>query len=256
VICALCGVDVGGDISREHVFAQWIRKLFVIDEQRILYKRGFQERGEQMSPEEWEDIPFNLRVKDLCKPCNNEWCGRIEDEAEPVMTPMIRGEAVHLDARAQMTLAIWAMKTILMLQLTYPTDHRGIPADQYLWFRGHRWLLPNEQIWIAHYDGLGDWPISTHYYAIGLYDPTVSEPPEDHHGHTVSFCVGHLVFRAFGHVMDGGEVASPHDYFHGALRQIWPATGDTVDWPPPITVAGTEGLRALVDAFGDTSAFH
>lgn len=232
-----------------------MRDLFLIEDERITYRRGFQGRGETWSPHEWEDAPFNLRVKDLCKRCNNEWCGSIEDEARPIMTPMIVGESVRLSPDAQTVLAIWAMKTILMLQLTYPHDHRGIPSDQYWWFREHRCPVPNEQIWIARHDGSGDWPIASHYYALGLFDPAVSKPPDHHNGHAVAFSVGHLVFRAFGHTVETGTIAAPGDPFHGALRRIWPATGDVVDFPPPIEITGNDGLRALVDAFGDTSAF-
>ena len=116
MICALCNTEVGGDFSREHVFATWMRKLFLIEDERITYRRGFQERGEPLDPEEWEDAPFNLRVKDLCKPCSNEWCGRIEDEARPIMTPMILGQSIKLDASAQTSLVVWATKTLLMPQ--------------------------------------------------------------------------------------------------------------------------------------------
>jgi hypothetical protein len=212
-----------------------------------------------METDTWEDASFNIRVKDLCKPCNNEWCNEIETDAQPVLMPLILGNHATPDASEQTTLAIWAIKTVLMLQMTHKDNRRSVAVEDFHWFRQHRWPLPNEQIWIAHYDGTGDWPVSYHHYGFLLYDPATTnavDSPDNVNGHVVALSVGHLVFVAFGHTIRGGPSATPSGPIVAKLRQIWPTTGAPVDFPLRVTVAGNDGLRALVDAFGDAERFR
>lgn len=169
---------------------------------------------------------------------------------------MILGKAIALDASAQTSLAVWATKTLLMLQLTHQGNRRAIPGEQFRWFREHRWPFPGEQLWIGAYDGSGDWPIAYHHFAIGLYDATVSDPPEDLNGHVAAFSIGQLVFRAFGKAVKIDVTAAPQGTIAAAMRQIWPASGDTIHFPPPVTARGNAGIRALIDSFGvDASDF-
>jgi hypothetical protein len=259
VVCVLCNAEAHGKLTREHVFPEWMRKMFVADEgERMVYRRGFQDRGEPLGESEWQDAPFNLRVKDLCPSCNNDWCSEIETEAQPILKPLIEGRPAPLDASQQATLAVWATKTLLMLQQTYPEDRRGIPPESHWWFRDHRWPLANEQIWITQYDGKGQWPIASHYYQIALAGPLAPwrPPPEGLNGHVASIAVGHLAFRMFGHTLDIGPIEPPGEPVHRELLTIWPATGHTIHFPPARLAEGDAGLRALVDSVGDASPFY
>jgi hypothetical protein len=259
--CTLCGEPFGQGRkrSKEHVFPEWLEKLFVPeDEQHLIqYHRRFQARGEPMQREEWEDIPFNLRVT-LCEPCNNEWCNGIETEARPFLMPLIADQAISLDASAQTTLAIWATKTLLMLQRTHKRKERSMDDNAYRWFRTHRWPLPNEQIWIGRYNGSGDWPTSYRHFGMLIRKkPTVPQPPDGINAHCAAFGIGHLVFLAFGHTHESRPSArvKPGTPAAAAMRPIWPAFGGAVDFPPSGIVDGNSGLDAMIEAFGDAEAF-
>src|SRR5271169_2132313 len=110
--CVLCGTTIGRNTqSRQHVFPDWLEPFFISADKKsetIPYHRRMKRRGESMRYEQWDDIPFNLRVKALCKPCNNEWCNEIETAAQPLLIPMITGNAINLSAVNQETVAIWA----------------------------------------------------------------------------------------------------------------------------------------------------
>jgi hypothetical protein len=247
--CALCGAEIGRNTrSREHVFAKWIRDLFP-DTEPHKQTRKTQVRGGELEIEEWEDVPLNLRVKDMCKPCNNEWCQKIDDEAQPVLEPMILGRPSTLDAPQQLIAAIWATKTLLLLQRSHKHDKRSIPDREYRWFRQHRWPLQNEQVWLGRHDGTGDWPVGYHHYAFELFNAATGETvdsPDESHGYAAAFSVGYLFFRAFGHTIDNGPKIMPGGPFSGVLRQIWPTDGAPVDWPPPISVPGNEGMHETI----------
>jgi hypothetical protein len=261
--CFLCGAPFGPDRRRshEHVFPEWLEKVFVPEGNKELtqYKRRFQRHGEPMQHEEWEDIPFNMRVSGLCEPCNGQWCSEIENEAKPILLPMLAGRSIALNASAQTSLAVWATKTLLMLQQTHKERERSIDGTLFRWFREHRWPLPNEQIWIGRYDGSGDWPVSYRHYGMLIRKKT-PVPVTDHHvnSHIAAISVGHLVFLAFGHTHEDRPRAGikPGTPAAATLRPIWPVTGDTVDFPPPGIVDGNSGLDAMIAAFGDAEAFH
>jgi hypothetical protein len=160
--CILCDEPFGPGRkrTREHVFPEWLEKLFVpeADEPLVPYIQRFQARGEALGQHEWRDIPFNLVVRAVCEPCNTGWGSEIENEVKPILMPLIADQPILLDPSQQASLAVWATKTLLMLQLIH-RQKQSIPLKWFHWFRRHRWPLPSEQIWIARYDGTGDWPI-------------------------------------------------------------------------------------------------
>ncbi|MGO9490067.1 MAG: hypothetical protein ACLQBB_13705, partial [Solirubrobacteraceae bacterium] len=65
-------------------------------------------------------------------------------------------------------------------------------------------------------------------------------------------------FLAFGHTHEDRPSAriKPGTPAEAALRPIWPAFGESIDFPPPGTVDGNSGLDAMIDALGDAAAFH
>lgn len=259
--CVLCGATIGrGTHSRQHVFPDWLERFFIPKDhvgEPIDYHRKLKRRGEQMHTEEWQDVPFNMKVKVLCKPCNNEWCNALENAAQPLLIPIIGGNKLTLTAVDQATLATWATLLILMLQLTHREGERSIADDAYRWFRKWEAPLPNEQIWIAPYDGEGEWPVSYRHYGMSIYPAAVTEPPADLNAHGLVATIGHLAIVAFGHTLNGNLRVIPQSGGPAAmLRAIWPALGDSVEFPGRGVIKGSDGLDALVEGFGDADAFH
>ncbi len=253
--CVLCGSTIGRNTrSQEHIFAKWIRDLFP-DEGPTTQTRKTQTRGGELETEIWEDMPLNVRVKDVCKPCNNEWCHQIDDEAQPILEPMILGQPAQLSADAQTTAAVWATKTFLLLQRTHKHGRRSIPDTEYRWFRAHRWPLENEQVWMGRCDGTGEWPVTYQHYGFELYDAAAGPPvdsPDKTDGYALAFTVGYLLFRALGHKVKNGPLVMQGGAFPGVLRSIWPTDGTRADWPPSVLVVGDEGIHALIAVFDDS----
>lgn len=51
---------------------------------------------------------FTKKMKVVCAPCNNEWMSGMEDAVKPLLTPIIKGEAVTLEAGDLELIARWA----------------------------------------------------------------------------------------------------------------------------------------------------
>lgn len=67
---------------------------------------------------------------------------------------------------------------------------------------------PAEQVWLASYEGEGQWPMTFHYYAVQLAPPGDPKPAQPN-AHGASFAVGHVAFGLAGYRIENGPVAVP-----------------------------------------------
>lgn len=122
------------DLSREHVFAQWISALYP-DEIGDHYRREVSlDAPDEVQVRSGRGIDFV--TKQVCQACNNGWMSSLETGARPIIEPMIRGEGRLLDISDQVTVASWATKTMLALQPLNPGRWRVAGDDAYHWFYG------------------------------------------------------------------------------------------------------------------------
>jgi hypothetical protein len=65
------------------------------------------------------------RVKHVCGGCNQGWMSRLEEAAKPILMPMMFDNLpLVLSPSDQWTLARWAVKTALMVDLSYPPSDK------------------------------------------------------------------------------------------------------------------------------------
>lgn len=77
-------------------------------------------------PRGYGEGPHTVRVKVVCKPCNNNWMSQLEDAAKPYIVELLTGHGT-LDAEELEVLGRWAIKTAMMCEYWYP---RGIVSTQ------------------------------------------------------------------------------------------------------------------------------
>lgn len=107
------------------------------------------------SPLDFRQDDIAMRVGVVCRPCNNGWMSRLEALAKPILLPLIKGETAVLGARAQATIASWAVKTAMVFEYTLGKDPR------IYWRQEEREAFaapphvppPDTVIWIAGYSG-------------------------------------------------------------------------------------------------------
>jgi hypothetical protein len=237
--CVFCH---GEPVNQEHALPRWLARLF--SDEIVDFERTLQLGNAEPEVRPWRGRPFSATVGGPCASCNNGWMSDLEVQAAPLLTPLIRNQDAQLDAGEQHVIATWAIKTMLMLRLiAADDDDRELDDDIYGWIQRTRSPPPAEQIWIASYAGEDQWPMSFHYFGAYIRPPGEADGFQPN-AHCASFAVGHLAFGLAGHRLADGPAAVP-SLPSAAVRPIWPAYGDAVEFPPPLALASDGELRSL-----------
>lgn len=236
--CAFCGAV--GKLHKEHVFPDWIGRLWVPD-LTIRHTRGFEDR-DGATEGAWFARPFRITVTAVCKECNSGWMSDLEKEAAPILTPMIRGARRALSEDDQATVALWSVKTAMMAAFTHLATST-FRREQYKWVHQQRSPPRHHQVWLAaRARGVGEWPFS--YRSAGLtVAPKSLLHRLDPNGHRITVVIGHLVIHIYGHAVYDGPVLDFGKNTGRALISIWPVVA-AVEWPPHFAL-GPERLRGL-----------
>jgi hypothetical protein len=164
-----------------------------------------------------------------CKACCRGWLARLEDAAQPALETMIAGNPLLLALQNQETVALWAVKTILMLQLVH--DPELMPVAVFRELRDKQRPPTAFRIAVGLRPREGRWPLGFAAQAsaatLRRWDvgPTFPGATIDHY--RAELCVGHLVVRA-------GANFTPHARpidRDPATVEIWPARVP-MRWPP------------------------
>jgi hypothetical protein len=100
------GNQKGG--SAEHVSPDWLNKVLPIEEigsvtaQAVVVEHTVSFEGTTIRSYTG-GAAASLTVKDVCHDCNTGWMQRLENEARPMMSPMITGGVKLLDQRPART---------------------------------------------------------------------------------------------------------------------------------------------------------
>jgi hypothetical protein len=95
---------------------------------------------------------MGLTVNAVCKPCNEGWMARLENQVRPFLTPMIRdGAETVLSREQQFSLARWMLKTAMVFEFTNPATPFYTFNDRDALRNGL--LIGATVIWIARYEG-------------------------------------------------------------------------------------------------------
>lgn len=116
-----CGRDTS---SAEDVFPNWLRKYLDVRAQRP--GRYFEIRHfvrDPLIPEsleiahvETEKSLFIKAYETVCGQCNSEWMSRIQENAKPILIPIIEGERQPLGVHTRQVIATWATMTAIMVE--------------------------------------------------------------------------------------------------------------------------------------------
>jgi hypothetical protein len=254
--CVLCAsLD---DPTEEDVIPKWLLRAFGA--------RG----GVTLTASEEAGDPHEVRTlkhfqvtldRGLCRRCNNQLLGRLEQEVRPVLEPMaVRCEPTILDLAKQRLLAVWAIKTVYLMELAvlqrYPTMRLVGGYQPSTSEMG--WLLaelerrsanpveppPRSMVWLACWDFRS--PSAVNQGSLVNYAPSLAPLPAADGSEVVgqfsTLAVGFAVFQVFTVDYVEADVREatawnpgPPASIAGAIRLIWPhrTRASDVAWPPP-----------------------
>jgi hypothetical protein len=244
ISCTLCG-STAESCDDEHVIPKWARRAFDIQGWVTL-----QARDHATSPlrHVGQMQHLNIVLRDaICRSCNNDWLGGIEKRAARILKPMaVSAKPTHVDAASQALLALWAVKTALLLELAfrqqYPEQRLvgGYLAtpQELAWLRARNEPPPRSMAWLGCWDCQQSVPVN--------YEPSSAVLPTADGtllaGHLTTFTLGYVAFQVFtidflAADQHGAPVwnSGPPEALRKALPRIWPQqpSDPDVNWPPP-----------------------
>lgn len=213
---------------KEDVLPRWLaRELAAIGNTETAFTAltGYLGESEWPTREYGATGKLGWETKGPCKRCNNGWMSALENEAQPLLVPLIRGESCSLSSDQLTVVARWTTKTAIMWEyMKYEADRRFFTRAERVAMFTSRVIPDYTYIYAARY--VGGKPV----YAIGG-PMTVSFPgtAATSRAYCATLAIGQLVLQLVGFKRPAGHVSQK-------LNIRIPARGDPFHkpvWPQP-----------------------
>jgi hypothetical protein len=173
----------------------------------------------------------------------------LENEARPLLLPLIRGERTTLDGAQRIVVATWCLKTAMVFDLTRSDKNIAfLPRERaYLYeARGKHGLgspfPPHTFIWAASYLGrFAMSAIASELRGLGDFSPTKLAQPIE--ANVVTLLAGAFVSQILIARLPPETESQPPRLHEGAATweracvQIWPLAGTSVSIPPEVLLS-------------------
>jgi hypothetical protein len=216
--CAFCG---GNPTTNEHIFPRWLERYLPGDRRQQREVARYGEGGFDVSH---PMIGVDFRVNRVCAPCNNGWLSDLEAASIPVLDPLISGLQLRLlGPREQRQIALWAVKTAMLTDLTQAGPILDFRARSRL--RTHRAIPAGTRVWLGSCGAIN--PLVTNLTV--LSELRLHDGGETVVGFYSPMKIGHLclyVYFPMGDVV----IQMPNPY-PGGLVRIWGRRHGDVAWP-------------------------
>jgi hypothetical protein len=200
------------------------------------------------SQKKWDGDPRSRRARCVCRKCNNEWMGRLQEKAKPLLLKLVKGEEIRLTVYDQRLLATWATMTTMTSEYIQPLTVAVSARDRERFYK-NRNPLKLWRIWIGNFHR-GDWkpyrvhhawPVKTRVRSNSEF--SANAPPNTQ---TTTIVFGALYLHvASSDVPDAiRRMTFPHEVTDMILKQIWPSRFGTLRWPPRRTMPDTDADNA------------
>jgi hypothetical protein len=268
--CIFCG---SGDLSKEHVWSDWLNQVLLypkvsyrIFDEEIQEPLPFSKprRSQRVEALRQQGTLTSLKVKVVCKSCNNGWMGKIVERAKPTVLRLLSGEAAVIYPTQQRELAAWIALCCITAEYI-PGNDQVVPAAQRRYiFRHHR---PPEEwsIFIGHFSGGRFDPFYKHqsYFLRGtteLLAGSIRLPIEFEDSgppNTVEniFVLEHLLVHAFMTTSSPRNSIAFEKWADPRVlirvwppQRIWPFPAKKIKWPPATTITDNT-IEYLIDGF-------
>jgi hypothetical protein len=234
--CIFCG---GGGVTKEHLFADWLREIF---------PRTAKDTHTLGTIESWTPRPRlvqrikqghagSRKIRKVCGSCNSGWIGIIDDAARKAVVPLIRGQAAVVDSGNQRALATWFSKIAMVGDSMRPDRSVVLQADRD-WIRANSSPPLLWEVWVGSYEGI-DWRDLGIFQLGGRLDLSSVTGPDKLAGYveTTTMGMGKLIGLVIGNEHPAIEINIGNAAY--LLRRIWP-TDSAFNWPLPIVLSDDE----------------
>jgi hypothetical protein len=244
--CIFCGSP---GLSREHVFADWLRNYVPRDLERHTQKHSIV--GPRMevwaeSTRKFSGDPRSRRVPVVCRPCNQGWMGKMQERAKPYLLPLILGQSSKLRPTGQSAVAAWATMAVMVAEHVDPRVVTVPPPERTKFMNT---LQPPKtwHIWLARYvrsEWNGYWAHNSIHFIPPEQNPTgrPQRAPARKNSQETTFVVGQLYIRAFSSPFSLHESWMIPAVSEGQLVRLWAPERHTIRWPPPLSLSDQQAF--------------
>lgn len=230
-LCAFCLRE--RKMSAEHVWGDWIGKLFV--DYRGRYSFRTQMGGNPIR--RWSSRFIDAKAKVVCETCNNEWMSRLDEETKYLMQGIIRdGTPMCFLPEGAKLFSAFAFKTAVVIDHIRPSRGRPFFAPyQRKRFSETPEIPPGVQVWISAFRGESavSGRYTTHYAQIR------GGTMKGFELYIFTFVAGFLAYQLVGSrwisiAKKPIEVPmlTQNPQWDRASIPLWPDNGQPVIWPP------------------------
>ena len=211
--------------SLEHLWPQWILGR--------VKPRGPLQHSIADSPVKSLGTP-EMKMKRVCTPCNNGWMHDLEQESIPVLGALLQDIATPLDAQQQTTLALWSIKTAMVVEAVKSGDNRYFSQPERNGLRLDRAIPSHTTMWLGRYARSSIGAYGTDFGFI------IAEGPVPSVGSGTTIIVGHLAVQVLAlRIPDEFSesrisISSRLGQWEKLLVQIWPVQ-ERIEWPPELS---------------------
>ncbi len=229
-LCIFCG---GTPISKEHVWADWMRPYLPRGQGRQLIQEGqFDNMSLTVRPG-----PLNVKgdarsqkLKVVCGSCNSGWMSILQNTAKPVLLPLLTREHGAIAADEREILAKWTTMFTFVYSTSAP-EYTTLKDSQRCAFMANKAPPQHWLYWCAPFDGLSSPAIHFGIANSKSIGPMSGRDDEiDIPVAHVTFCgAGGICFAIFGTNVEGGfqplaQIVTMAVTQAGFV-QLWPSDG-------------------------------
>jgi hypothetical protein len=181
-----------------------------------------------------------IRIKKVCKKCNNEWMNRIQQSTRPVIERLLDEPECELDVHVCRTLALWSCMTAMVMESVNAPDHWAFTDNDRRLLYSKSLTPESADVWIVKCVNF------TTCTGVARIQANPGSP--DRVG-TTTLCFTPLVIQIrkmhIPTAKPGVKITiyeRPWEWDQVLLR-IWPLAGRPVHWPGE---KGLDGYRGFV----------
>lgn len=219
---------------------------------RYLPSNGYIEAERGESPlGTWSAHQANLRIRCVCKTCNNGWMSRLENHVKPIVLGLIEDKLKLIASDEQSILALWAVKNAMVWENLDRDRPRFYHDDERYQLRIDKAKPHRTSVWLAKCVGFP----GAFCKARELRGPLPQEMGECH-TYATTMAFGSLALQV---VSSHLPATVPLDTkittdlkpgpWNDATIRIWPASSQTRAWPPKVSLNGELGLDEFSGRF-------
>lgn len=248
--CIFCG---GTPISKEHVWAEWMRDYLPRGQGHQIIQSGDLNspvHNLRTGPLNRKGDARSQKLQVVCRPCNNEWMSVLQGRTKDVLLPLLLREKHDIDGTNHVLLANWATMFTMVYETCYPTSEQHTTTkQQHVLFKTEQKPPQYWMFWCAPYDGRSS-PVFHTGFGSGRGQ---DDPNTEHVGKgSLTICgAGAICFAVFGVDSEYGFQA-----FSKLITMIVEQVGFVQLWPTLGASISVLGRRLSPLSNRDLSEIH